>query len=126
MKRPNDSKKPRKKRGPNIPKPITPERKLVSRIEAARITGFSVDTLKGKKKRRGGSLDVIKLAGLNSNTYYRIEQINQLIEASVWNDPPCCLRTPRAPTRECRSPRWLTSTSRTRPLKVKLMRTNHQ
>lgn len=88
MKRPIDSKKPRKDRGPNIPKPITPERKLVSRIEAARITGFSVDTLKRKEKRRGGSLDVIKLSGLNSNTYYRIEQINELIEASVWNDPP--------------------------------------
>ncbi|MDP2355496.1 MAG: hypothetical protein Q8M31_05485 [Beijerinckiaceae bacterium] len=78
----------RKERRPNIPKPITPERKLVSRIEAARITGFSVDTLKRKEKRRGGSLDVIKLSGLNSNTYYRIEQINELIEASVWNDPP--------------------------------------
>lgn len=88
MSKPQSAKKPRKDRGPNIPKPITAERKLVSRIEAARITGFSVDTLKRKERRRGGSLDVIKLAGLNSNTYYRIEQIDELIEASVWSDPP--------------------------------------
>jgi hypothetical protein len=73
----------RKVRGPNKPKPITEERKIVSRIEAARITGYHPDSLKRLEKRRGGTLDVVKLRGPNSNTFYYLAQINALIEGAV-------------------------------------------
>lgn len=77
------SNKPHKDRGPNIPKPIGPERKLVSRIEAARIIGYHPDSVKRLEKRRGGPLDVVKPRGPNGNTFYKIEQINALIEAAT-------------------------------------------
>lgn len=79
---------PRKVRGPNIPKPITAERKIVSRIEAARITGYHPDSLKRLEKRRGGTLDIVKLRGPNSNTYYKLDQINALIEAATNGSAP--------------------------------------
>jgi hypothetical protein len=79
---------PRKTRGPNKPKPITEERKIVSRVEAARITGYHPDSLKRLEKRRGGPLDVVKLRGPKSNTFYRVEQINALIEGAISNSAP--------------------------------------
>jgi hypothetical protein len=78
----------RKVRGPNKPKPITEERKIVSRVEAARITGYHPDSLKRLEKRRGGPLDVVKLRGPKSNTFYRVEQINALIEGAIVNTAP--------------------------------------
>jgi hypothetical protein len=74
---------PRKVRGPNKPKPITEERQTVSRMEASRITGYHPDSLKRLERRRGGVLDVVKLRGPNSNTFYYIEQVRALIKAST-------------------------------------------
>lgn len=74
------SKKARKARGPNKPIPVTPERKIISRIEAAAMLGRSIDTIKRMEKRRGGPLDVVKLTGALSTTFYRIDQINALID----------------------------------------------
>jgi hypothetical protein len=72
-----------RKRGVNIIKEIRPERKLVSRAEAARLLGYHPDSIKRLEKRRGlgGTLDVVKLRGPNSNTFYKIDQLNELIEA---------------------------------------------
>lgn len=74
-----DPKKPRKERGPNKIRPITSGRKLINRIEAADMLGVSIDTVKRMEKRRGGTLDVIKLNGPQSTTFYRLDQINALI-----------------------------------------------
>ncbi|MBR1120863.1 hypothetical protein JQ628_04985 [Bradyrhizobium lablabi] len=75
----NSHKQQRKERGPNKIRPITPARKLISRVEAADMLGRSVDTIKRMEKRRGGPLDVVKLRGAQSTTFYRLDQINALI-----------------------------------------------
>ena len=72
-------KKTRKERGPNKIRPITPGRKLINRVEAADMLGRSVDSIKRMEKRRGGPLDVVKLNGPQSTTFYRLDQINALI-----------------------------------------------
>lgn len=87
-KKPQSSKKPRKEREPNKLKPITAERKIVSRIEAVRLTGYSIDSLKRLEKRRGGPLDVVKLRGPKSNTFYMVAQIDELIKAGIDNSAP--------------------------------------
>jgi hypothetical protein len=71
--------KPRKKRGPNKIRPITTGRKLINRLEASDMLGVSPDTVKRMEKRRGGPLDVVKLNGPQSTTFYRLDQINALI-----------------------------------------------
>jgi hypothetical protein len=65
-------------RGPNKPKPITDERKIVSRKEAARILGRHIDTLKKLEDHRGGPLKVIRLNGPASNVFYRVCDVNAL------------------------------------------------
>ncbi|WP_206733232.1 hypothetical protein [Bradyrhizobium guangzhouense] len=74
------SKRPSKivTRGPNKPKPITDERKIVSRKEAARILGRHIDTLKKLEDHRGGPLKVIRLNGPASNVHYRVCDVNAL------------------------------------------------
>ena len=79
------SDKPHKDRGANKRKPIEPERKLVSRNEAARLLGYHPDFVKRLEKRRGGPLDVVKLRGPNSNTFYLVAQIDALINAAIDN-----------------------------------------
>ena len=54
------SNKQRKPRSPVKLKPITDERKLVSRKEAARILGFHPDSLKKLEDHHGGPLKVIR------------------------------------------------------------------
>lgn len=81
-----NSKKPRKVRGPNKIRPISPGRKLITRLEAADMLGRSVDSIKRMEKRRGGPLDVVKLNGPQSTTFYRLDQINALI--GVTEAPP--------------------------------------
>lgn len=61
------------------PQPITTDRKLVTRVEAARIIGCSVDTVKRLEKRRGGELDVIKLNGMKSTTFYQLAQLTAVL-----------------------------------------------
>lgn len=80
--------KPKKKkavRGRSKSKPTTndPERKLVSRIELARILGCSPQTIKRMERRYGGSLDEVKLRGPKSVTYYKIAQLNQELGINI-------------------------------------------
>ena len=55
---------------------IHPERKLISRLEASRVLGCSIMTLKRMEKRYGGILDDVKLQGPRSITFYKVEQLN--------------------------------------------------
>lgn len=55
---------------------IHPERQLISRLEASRILGCSIMTLKRMEKRYGGVLDDVKLRGPRSFTFYKVEQVN--------------------------------------------------
>jgi hypothetical protein len=70
-------------RGPNKPKPITTARKLVSRAEAMEMLGCCLHTLKRLEERFGGPLKVIRLTPTARVVFYRIEQINALIEGAV-------------------------------------------
>ncbi len=72
------SNKQRKPRSPVKLKPITDERKLVSRKEAARILGFHPDSLKKLEDHHGGPLKVIRLTGPTGNVFYRLDQIYAL------------------------------------------------
>ncbi len=64
-------------------KPINADRKLISRNEAARILGCSAMTLRRMEKANGGTLDVVKLRGPMSMTYFRVEQVNKLFGIDV-------------------------------------------
>lgn len=62
---------------------IHPERKLISRLEASRVIGCSIMTLKRMEKRYGGVLDEVKLRGPLSTTYYKIAQIEQAFGITI-------------------------------------------
>jgi hypothetical protein len=78
----NDTNAVRRPRGPGV-MPLYPQRKLINRIEAVRLLGCSIDSIKRMEKRRGGCLDVVKLRGPMSNTYYRVDQLNELFGVNI-------------------------------------------
>jgi len=71
------------RRGPNKPKQMTEARKLVSRNEAREMLGCCLHTVKRLEERFGGPLKVIRLTPNARVVFYRIEQINALIEGEV-------------------------------------------
>ena len=67
-------------RGPTKLKPITDDRKLISRKEAVRILGYSVDTIKKLEEHRGGPLRVIRLYPNARYVFYRKADVDALAE----------------------------------------------
>lgn len=57
--------------------PMTEDRKIISRYEAMRMLGRSIDTLKRAERR--GVLQPIKLNGPLSMTFYNLKQVEALI-----------------------------------------------
>ncbi|WP_129590935.1 hypothetical protein [Bradyrhizobium shewense] len=63
------------RRGPNRPRPITEERELITRKEAAAILGCHVDTVKKLENHRGGPLEVKRLHPAARSVYYRLADV---------------------------------------------------